>query len=162
MERAKDGDLERLAPARVFGRLRSSEKTGCRKHSVGSSTRTGRDILAHCLQSANWPGGGSKTRHVTSCYVTLVSRPFALSTTTSTCHDSVDISLSSSSTGITTSNTPVPHRIGRPNTKFPDGVLRSSKSPYSVASERNAPVVSNEAFNRGDGCTLIPLRLNGL
>lgn len=55
IERARDGDLERLEPVRVFGRLTSSENTGCRKHSGGSSTRTGRGILAHCLRSANWP-----------------------------------------------------------------------------------------------------------
>lgn len=55
MERARDGDLERLEPVRGSGRLTSSEKTGCRKRSAGRSTRTGRGILAHCLRSANWP-----------------------------------------------------------------------------------------------------------
>lgn len=45
--RARDGDLERLEPVRGFGRLTSSENTGCRKHSGGRSTRTGRGILAH-------------------------------------------------------------------------------------------------------------------
>lgn len=55
MERARDGDLERLEPVRGFGRLTSSENTGCRKCSAGRSTRTGRGILAHCLRSANCP-----------------------------------------------------------------------------------------------------------
>lgn len=45
MERARDGDLERLEPVRGVGRLTSSENTGCTKHSGGSSTRTGRGIL---------------------------------------------------------------------------------------------------------------------
>jgi hypothetical protein len=55
MERAREGDLERLEPVRGVGRLTSSENTGCRKRSGGSSTRTGRGILAHCLRSTNWP-----------------------------------------------------------------------------------------------------------
>ena len=73
MERARDGDLERLEPVRGFGRLMSSENTGCRKHSEGRSTRTGRGILAHCLRTSakrKLAVGGSKTRHVTSCHVT--------------------------------------------------------------------------------------------
>jgi hypothetical protein len=72
MERARDGDLERLEPVRGFGRLTSSENTGCRKHSEGRSTRTGRGILAHCLRrpKRKLAVGGSKTRHVTSCHVT--------------------------------------------------------------------------------------------
>jgi hypothetical protein len=62
MERARDGDLERLEPVRGFGRLGSSKDTGCRKHSEGRSTRTGRGILAHCLRSSKrkLAGGGSR------------------------------------------------------------------------------------------------------
>ena len=45
-------------------------------------------------------------------------------------------------TAITTSKAPVPVGIGRPITMFPDGEVRSSKSPYKVASDRNAAVVS--------------------
>ena len=63
---------------------------------------------------------------------------------------------------ITTSNTPVPVALGLPRTMFPEGVVRLSKSPNSVASERNAAVVSYEALSRGDGFVEIPLRLNGL
>ncbi len=100
MERAKDGDLERLVPIRVFGTLTSSENTGCRKRSSGKSMRTGRGILAHCRRSANWPSVAQDAM----CHI--MSR--------NTCHAfyySDTSSLSSSSTGITTSNTPVPHRI---------------------------------------------------
>lgn len=46
------------------------------------------------------------------------------------------------SAAITTSNTPVPVAFGRPRTMFPDGLVRSSKSPYNVASDKNAAVVS--------------------
>ena len=43
---------------------------------------------------------------------------------------------------ITTSNTPVPVALGLPRIILPEGVVRSSKSPNSVASEINAAVVS--------------------
>jgi hypothetical protein len=47
-------------------------------------------------------------------------------------------------------------------TRLPDGVDKSSKSPYNVASERKAAVVSYDAFKRGEGLLERPLRLNGL
>jgi hypothetical protein len=114
MERTRDGDLERLEPARVSGRFTSS-KTGCEKRSRGRSTRTGRGILAHTRCRANWPTVAQDA----ICH--NVSRHLHV-TPTGYCADTDTSPLSSSSTGITTSNTPVPHRIGRPNTKFPDGV----------------------------------------
>jgi hypothetical protein len=46
MKRTRDGDLERLESIRERGRLKSSENTGCKKHSKGRSTRTGWGILA--------------------------------------------------------------------------------------------------------------------
>ena len=46
------------------------------------------------------------------------------------------------SVSITTSNAPVPVVLGLPRIILPEGVVRSSKSPNSVASERNAAVVS--------------------
>lgn len=64
--------------------------------------------------------------------------------------------------GITTSNTPVPVKIGRPTTMLLDGVVRSSKSPCSVASDKNAVVVSYEAFRSGDGLVESPFLLKGL
>lgn len=64
--------------------------------------------------------------------------------------------------GITTSNTPVPVALGRPKTMLPDGVVKSSKSPNNVASDKNAAVVSYDAFKNGDGFVDMPLRLNGL
>lgn len=63
---------------------------------------------------------------------------------------------------VTTSNTPVPHIDGLPITILPDGDVRSSKSPCSVASERKAAVVSYEAFSNGELFVEMPLRLNGL
>ena len=63
---------------------------------------------------------------------------------------------------INTPNAPVPVALGRPNTMFPDGVLRSSKSPCNVASPRNAIVVSYDALSSGDGFVEMPLRLKGL
>ncbi len=65
-------------------------------------------------------------------------------------------------TGSTTSNTPVPVRFGLPNTILPDGLDRSSKSPYKVASDKKAAVVSYEALSSGDGFVEMPFRLNGL
>lgn len=65
-------------------------------------------------------------------------------------------------TGITTSNTPVPVKLSLPATMFPEGDLRSSKSPCKVASERNAAVVSKEALRRGEELVAMPERLNGL
>lgn len=65
-------------------------------------------------------------------------------------------------TGITMSNTPVPVRFRRPITMFPEGVVRSSKSPCRVASDRNAAVVSYDALSKGDGFVESPLRLKGL
>lgn len=65
-------------------------------------------------------------------------------------------------TGITISNTPVPVRFSLPITILPDGVDRSSKSPCSVASERNAAVVSYDALSRGDGFVDMPFLLKGL
>lgn len=92
----------------------------------------------------------------TSCLVTkrVMSRVWYYSCTT--------LLLVYASVAITTSNTPVPVRLGRPSTMHPDGVRRSSKSPNSVASERKAAVVSYDAFRSGDGFIEIPLRLNGL
>ena len=46
------------------------------------------------------------------------------------------------SVSITTSNVPVPVALGFPKIILPEGVVRSSKSPNSVASEMNAAVVS--------------------
>ena len=66
------------------------------------------------------------------------------------------------STGITTSKTPVPVKFSLPATMFPDGVVRSSKSPCSVASEMKEAVVSYDAFRRGDGFVEMPERLKGL
>lgn len=60
------------------------------------------------------------------------------------------------------SNTPVPVRFRRPITMFPEGVVRSSKSPCKVASDRNAAVVSYDALSNGDGLEESPLRLKGL
>ena len=45
---------------------------------------------------------------------------------------------------------------------FPDGVVRSSKSPWRVASDKNAAVVSYDALSSGDGFVDIPFRLKGL
>jgi hypothetical protein len=45
---------------------------------------------------------------------------------------------------------------------FPDGVVRSSKSPYRVASDRNAAVISYDALRSGEGLLEIPCRLKGL
>lgn len=42
------------------------------------------------------------------------------------------------------------------------GLDRSSKSPKSVASDRKAAVVSNEALRSGEDREEIPVRLNGL
>lgn len=64
--------------------------------------------------------------------------------------------------GYTISNTPVPVILGRPRTILLEGVRRSSKSPCSVASLKNAAVVSYDAFSNGDELVEIPLRLNGL
>ena len=66
------------------------------------------------------------------------------------------------STGMTTSKTPVPVRLSLPTTMFPDGVVRSSKSPCRVASEMKDAVVSYDALRRGEGLVEIPDRLNGL
>jgi hypothetical protein len=63
---------------------------------------------------------------------------------------------------MTTSNTPVPVKFNRPATIFPDGVVRSSKSPCNVASDRKDAVVSYDALSNGDGLVDIPDRLNGL
>jgi hypothetical protein len=57
---------------------------------------------------------------------------------------------------------PVPLCVGRPSTIFPDGLVRSSKSPCSVASDKNAAVVSNDALSSGELCVEMPRRLNGL
>ena len=65
-------------------------------------------------------------------------------------------------TGITTSNTPVPVKFSLPTTMFPDGVLRSSKSPCRVASEMKVAVVSYDAFKSCEGLVEIPDRLKGL
>lgn len=64
--------------------------------------------------------------------------------------------------GMTTSNTPVPVRFNLPITMFPEGVVKSSKSPFSAASDKKAAVVSYEAFSNGDGFVEIPRRLKGL
>lgn len=60
------------------------------------------------------------------------------------------------------SKTPVPVRLSLPATMFPDGVVRSSKSPWSVASDRNDAVVSYDAFSKGEGLVEMPDRLKGL
>jgi hypothetical protein len=65
-------------------------------------------------------------------------------------------------TTVITSNAPVPIALGRPRTMLPDGVVSSSKSPCSAASEMNAAVVSYDALRSGDECVEIPFRLNGL
>lgn len=61
-----------------------------------------------------------------------------------------------------TSNVPVPTLLGVPITKLALGLLKSSKSPCSVASDKNAAVVSNDALSSGDDLLAIPVRLNGL
>jgi hypothetical protein len=61
-----------------------------------------------------------------------------------------------------TSNAPVPVVLGRPRTMLPDGVVSSSKSPCSAASDKKLAVVSYDAFSSGDECVAMPLRLNGL
>lgn len=63
---------------------------------------------------------------------------------------------------MTTSKAPVPVKFKRPATMLPDGVLRSSKSPCNVASERKEAVVSYDALRSGEGLVEIPDRLNGL
>jgi hypothetical protein len=60
------------------------------------------------------------------------------------------------------SNAPVPVELGLPTTIFPEGDVRLSKSPYSVASEMKEPVVSNDAFSSGEELVEIPFRLKGL
>jgi hypothetical protein len=60
------------------------------------------------------------------------------------------------------SNAPVPVELGLPTTMFPEGDVRLSKSPYSVASEMKEPVVSNDAFSNGEELVEIPFRLKGL
>jgi hypothetical protein len=128
MERARDGDLERLEPVREIGRFASAE-AALRKGSRGRSTRTGRGILEMVegwrvkTDGAEGKGAslaGNKTRPVTMGHVTQFVTPASLVTISNilSCY----ASSSSCSTGMTTSNTPVPHRIGRPITKFPDGV----------------------------------------
>lgn len=42
------------------------------------------------------------------------------------------------------------------------GLERSSKSPKSVASDKNAAVVSNDALSKGEEREEIPVRLKGL
>lgn len=64
--------------------------------------------------------------------------------------------------GITTSNTPVPVTMGRPTTRLLEGVVKSSKSPYRVASDKKAVVVSYDALRSGDGLVERPFLLNGL
>lgn len=65
-------------------------------------------------------------------------------------------------TAVSTSKAPVPVELGRPTTTFPDGLERLSKSPYSVASDMNDPLVSKDALSNGDELVAMPLRLNGL
>lgn len=50
----------------------------------------------------------------------------------------------------TTSNAPVPLRAGLPTMMFPEGVVRLSKSPCNVASDKNAAVVSYDALSSGE------------
>lgn len=71
-------------------------------------------------------------------------------------------SSSARTTGVRTSKTPVPLDPGFPRTMLELGLLRSSKSPWRVASERKAAVVSNEALRSGDDFDEIPVRLKGL
>jgi hypothetical protein len=47
-------------------------------------------------------------------------------------------------------------------TGLPDGVDKSSKSPYNFTSERKAVVVSCNTFRRGEGLLERPLQLNSL
>lgn len=60
------------------------------------------------------------------------------------------------------SKTPVPLLLGAPMTMLAEGLRRSSKSPWSVASDKKAAVVSKDAFSSGDDFVAIPVRLNGL
>ena len=62
--------------------------------------------------------------------------------------------------GARISKLPVPLLLGTPMTIFAAGLVRSSCSPYRVASARNLAVVSNEALRRGDGLWPISVLLN--
>ena len=64
--------------------------------------------------------------------------------------------------GARISNAPVPLVLGLPMTIFAAGLDKSSKSPWSTASDKNATVVSKDALSRGDDLFEIPVRLNGL
>lgn len=63
--------------------------------------------------------------------------------------------------GARTSKLPVPFALGLPITILAAGLVRSSKSPCSTASERKLTVVSNEALRRGEDLLAMPVRLNG-
>jgi hypothetical protein len=52
--------------------------------------------------------------------------------------------------GNMTSNTPVPLNAGRPTMIFPEGVVKLSKSPWRVASDKKATVVSYDALSSGE------------
>lgn len=56
----------------------------------------------------------------------------------------------------------MPVKLGRPITTLPEGVVKSSKSPCSVASPRKAAVVSYDALRSGEGFDEMPERLKGL
>jgi hypothetical protein len=62
--------------------------------------------------------------------------------------------------GALISKLPVPLLLGTPMTIFAAGLVKSSCSPYSVASARNLAVVSNDALRRGDGLWPISVLLN--
>ena len=69
------------------------------------------------------------------------------------CSDAVDT---------TTENAPVPDNGTRPSTMLADGFVIVSKSPNRAASVMKAPVVSYDAFKKGDVLLDRPVRLNGL
>lgn len=64
--------------------------------------------------------------------------------------------------GARMSKAPVPLALGLPITILAAGLVRSSKSPWRVASDRKATVVSNDALSSGEDLAEIPVRLNGL
>jgi hypothetical protein len=57
---------------------------------------------------------------------------------------------------------PVPVFAGLPITTLALGLVKSSKSPKRVASDKKPAVVSKDAFRKGDGEFAMPVRLKGL
>lgn len=66
------------------------------------------------------------------------------------------------STGTAISKMPVPVCAILPSTMLALGLVKSSKSPKSVASEMKPAVVSKEALRNGEGELAMPVRLKGL